>query len=350
MAKRTSHRSFKRIFKDNVSYAQYSNVPFMEPLAHVAETYLYTEKAESDDDEIAYYSNFRLSSYIELYDFMSLAVYFIGAASTTHAQATIEGYIRNLNYRSGDFMAGMEIHYDDEGKALWITDSIRQFHIALLWITFVYSNARSMLDEESAPRWHEATKTLHRMLKEHIGITDDALHKKHHLYKQTGAAIKLMGKYMLEELKELSKKQEAEERNAEKDNSVASENVEQLNRTIEEQKAKIKELEELVTHYHQMEKGIALGLNQGQSALFVKSLANTFGFKYTNQKKELAPLAHKLFGWGEQKLGACMSSPCERKERDALAALFKGICPPLYATITNWGKTPPEVTPEVTPK
>lgn len=346
--------SFKRIFKDNVSYAQYSNVPFMEPLAHVAETYLYTEKAESDDDEIAYYSDFRLSSYIELYDFMSLAVYFIGAASTTHAQATIEGYIRNLNYRSGDFMAGMEVHYDDEGKSLWITDSIRQFHIALLWITFVYSNARSMLDEESAPRWHEATKTLHRMLKEHIDITDDALLKKHHLYKQTGAAIKLMGKYMLEELKELLKKQEAEEQSAEKneqpDNSVASENVEQLNRTIEEQKAKIKELEELVTHYHQMEKGIALGLNQGQSALFVKSLANTFDFKYTNQKKELAPLAHKLFGWGEQKLGTCMSSPCDKEERNELAALFKGICPPLYATIMNWGKTPPEVTPEVIPK
>lgn len=108
---------------------------------------------------------------------------------------------------------------------------------------------------------------------------------------------------------------------------------------------KIEELEEQVAHYHNMEKGIALGLNQSQSSLFVKSLANAFGFNYTNMKRELAPLAHGLFGWGESKLARCMSTPCDKTERDELANLFKYICPKLYETIMNWGEVSTEETP-----
>ena len=108
---------------------------------------------------------------------------------------------------------------------------------------------------------------------------------------------------------------------------------------------RIEELEEQVTHYHNMEKGIALGLNQGQSSLLVKSMAKTFGFTYTNMKTDLAPLAHGLFGWGESKLAKYMSTPCEKEERNELANLFKNVCPKLYSTIMNWGELPPEETP-----
>ncbi len=108
---------------------------------------------------------------------------------------------------------------------------------------------------------------------------------------------------------------------------------------------RIEELEEQVAHYHDMEKGIALGLNQGQSSLLVKSMANAFGFSYTNMKKELAPLAHGLFGWGESKLAKYMSTPCDKTERDELANLFKDVCPKLYDTIMNWGEVPSEETP-----
>ncbi len=110
-------------------------------------------------------------------------------------------------------------------------------------------------------------------------------------------------------------------------------------------KSNAAELEEQVEHYHNMEKGIALGLNQGQSSLLVKSMAKTFGFTYTNMKKDLAPLAHGMFGWGESKLAKYMSTPCEKNERDELANLFKDVCPQLYSTIMNWGELPPEETP-----
>ena len=58
-------------------------------------------------------------------------------------------------------------------------------------------------------------------------------------------------------------------------------------------------------------------------------------------KKELAPLAHGLFGWGESKLAKYMSTPCNKTERDELANLFKKISPKLYETIMNWGEVPP---------
>ena len=109
--------------------------------------------------------------------------------------------------------------------------------------------------------------------------------------------------------------------------------------------SQIEELKEQIAHYHDMEKGIALGLNQSQSSLFVKSMANVFGFRYTNMKKELAPLAHGLFGWGESKLAKYMSTPCDKTERDELANLFKDICPKLYETIMNWGEVPLKETP-----
>ena len=75
------------------------------------------------------------------------------------------------------------------------------------------------------------------------------------------------------------------------------------------------------------------------------SLANTFGFKYKNKKKDLAPMLHSLFGWGEAKIAAYLSTPCDNNERDELANLFKDLCPDLYATIMNRGELPPEVTP-----
>lgn len=252
MIRQMGVQSFKRIFKDNTSYVRYSGIPFMEPLAQVAETYLYTKKAEADNDDIDYYSYFRLSDYIELCDFMSLAAYFVGAASTTHVRATIDSYIKNLNYRTNKW-GGMVVHYVDKGESMVIEDSIAQVPIALLWIAYIYSEVLSVFDEESAPRWQEAAKTLHEMLKERIG-TDAVLKGKHHLYKQTGEAIRLLSKCIIKELEDLEKIQEAEGQKSTKEkqseNSASAADAEQT----EELKARI---EALMTENEQLKAEVA---------------------------------------------------------------------------------------------
>lgn len=78
-------------------------------------------------------------------------------------------------------------------------------------------------------------------------------------------------------------------------------------------KEKINGLEEQLDKVRKQEKGICLGINQAQTALFGLSLANAFAFDYSNKKKDLAPMLHKLFGWGEAKIAAYMSNPCEKK-------------------------------------
>lgn len=198
MASRGNYGAFKRIFQDNISYAKFDEIPFVEPLAQVVESYLYTEKAENNDDDWS--QGYRMSEHIELYDFMSLAVYFIGAASTKHIRATIDGYIRNLSFKTGNFLSGMKVHYNDD--TFWITDCYSQVHIALLWVTFIYCNVRSC-ESSNSEFWRNSTKIVHELLKEHIGLNENAL-KKDLLYKQTGEAIKLMGKYVIEELEPLA--------------------------------------------------------------------------------------------------------------------------------------------------
>ena len=129
-------------------------------------------------------------------------------------------------------------------------------------------------------------------------------------------------------------------------------NTEKLKRENEELKAKVEDLEEQIAEVKNKVRGMSLGINQAQAALFGLSLANTFGFNYSNKKKDLSPMLHKLFGWGEAKIATYMSTPCEKEKREELANLFKVLSPQLYTTIMHRGELPPEVTPhyeKVTP-
>ena len=117
-------------------------------------------------------------------------------------------------------------------------------------------------------------------------------------------------------------------------------NIDNIKKENEELKAKIADLEEQLAEVKNKEKGISLGINQAQAALFGLSLANAFEFSYSNKKKELAPMLHDLFGWGQAKLASYLSTPCEKEEKEELANIFKDLCPRLYKTIMNKGVLP----------
>ena len=118
---------------------------------------------------------------------------------------------------------------------------------------------------------------------------------------------------------------------------------------VEKLKARIADLEAQLEEVRNKDKGISLGLNQDQAALFGLSLANAFGFNYTNKKKDLAPMLHGLVGWGESRLKQGLSNPCEKAEKEKLANLFKDLCPHLYDVIMNKGERLPQDTPQDTP-
>ena len=126
-------------------------------------------------------------------------------------------------------------------------------------------------------------------------------------------------------------------------------NIDNIKKENEELKAKIAALEEQLAEIEKKKKGISPGINQAQAALFGLSLANAFDFNYSNMKKDLAPVIHKLFGWGKSKIAYYLSTPCEKEEKEELANLFKDLCPHLYDVIMNKGRLPFGVTPKVTP-
>lgn len=123
----------------------------------------------------------------------------------------------------------------------------------------------------------------------------------------------------------------------------------QLLERIARLESELEEKGEQIEMVMNKEKGISLGINQAQTALFGLSLANVFGFNYSNKKNDLAPVLHKLFGWGEAKIKFYLSTPCTNVERDELAELFKDLCPRLSATIMNRGELPPELPPGLPP-
>ena len=81
---------FQRFFTDNSHYGDYKMIPFMDSLAYTVQEFLYSDKVV---DEL---HDFRMDGRIKLFDFMTLAVYFIGPSVTDFGKATIKGYIEVL--------------------------------------------------------------------------------------------------------------------------------------------------------------------------------------------------------------------------------------------------------------
>lgn len=128
-----------------------------------------------------------------------------------------------------------------------------------------------------------------------------------------------------------------------KSESVLSSECEGVNEPDAE---KIKLMEELRDYKEKVQ-----GLSRKKAALFVLSMANAFGFNYTNKKKDLAPVINYLFGWG---IASSQKKLCEgfsASDSEELAKVFDSLSPRLSETIRRKGETVvnSEVTPEETP-
>ncbi len=96
--------------------------------------------------------------------------------------------------------------------------------------------------------------------------------------------------------------------------------------------ARIKKLEEELEAYKEKKKGI----NQHLTALFGLKLAELLGITYTN-KKSLAPVLSKLFGWGTRKLEQELCKYFSNEDDLELANIFGKLSPDVAKKICkNW--------------
>ncbi len=131
---------FKSLFKDNVHYEQYKEIPFLDSLAYVVQEFLYTEISRKDHNYL--YMNGR----IRLYDFMTMVVYFIGSSFDDLVKATIKDYIATLHQRRNNKIELENVDYFEDG--LLITNASESLVISILWATYIYIKARYKLFKE----------------------------------------------------------------------------------------------------------------------------------------------------------------------------------------------------------
>lgn len=315
-----TYRSFRRVFTNNSKYRSFDKIPYFDSLAHTVEEVLYNRSFKGCD-----YCYFL--GRIQLFDFMTLVACFISASSEDFARATIKGYLTEMkHYKSGNHYE-TQVEYTAEGDLL-VTNAKEELITDLLWATHLYATFRFELDEDKE-HWRNTMDMLYEiMMEESDWESELAKTDKDSYLEANKVALKIFQEHW-----QKNKEADGEEHKAE--------DVSQLQARIAELEAENVDLKEQLEQVRNREKGISSGINQAQTALFGLSLANTFGFKFSN-KRDLAPLLHSLFGWGKTKLSNLLATTdIENEKRDELANLFKDLCPPLYETIMNRGQVTP---------
>ena len=193
---------FQRFFTDNSHYGDYKMIPFMDSLAYTVQEFLYSDKVV---DEL---HDFRMDGRIKLFDFMTLAVYFIGPSVTDFGKATIKGYIEDLKKQKNSYQREDTIEYTKEGGLL-VTHASFELIDGLIWATYVYSKIRSELSNDES--WINASKMLLDLAWEQSGYKKDYFMTLPHI-KCTKEAVGMMLKHMSKiELRQDNKQQQTSE-------------------------------------------------------------------------------------------------------------------------------------------
>ncbi len=315
--KKITIQTFERLFFNNTQFETFERIPFLDSLAYTIQEYLYSEKADDDDREDDL--DFRLDSRIRTFDFMTLAAHFISAADTDLWKATITDYIEVIKLEFKIWEQDI-VMYPSE-NTLAISSASVELRIDLLWATYIYAKTLSTFkdDVKWAKRWERKATELYAFMLEKSGVVESYF-KGFAPIKNTEEAVQCMRKQVIRKLIKEEKTQ-----------NIAKSPVDSTSDSAQLQ-ARIKELEEELEAYKEKKKGI----NQHLTALFGIKLAELLGITYTN-KKTLAPMLSKLFGWGTRKLEQELCKYFSNEDDLELANIFGKLSPDVAKKICpNW--------------
>lgn len=148
--------SFTRIFTNNDGYKDCESYPYMDSLAYTVQEFLYTPKVKDERND------FRMNNHIKLYDFMTLAVYFIDNSDTDFGRTNIKELINAIRQSDESSQDKEKIEYRDDG--IIISNASYELIMALLWTTFVYACVTNHLF--SKKRWKKISLMLFQEMQE----------------------------------------------------------------------------------------------------------------------------------------------------------------------------------------
>ena len=227
---------FNRFFKNNNEYKNFKRLNYIDSLAYTVQEILYTDEACDE------YFNYNLVSRVQLYDFMSLVVYFIISASKNeYGKAEISGYISAIETQYPFLYEKVE--YTKENY-LNVSNASQDLVLSIIWVAYIYVFFRSELNGEKQEMWNNAKTLLFSLMQKESGLDNNAFEKLF-LIKKVTPAIEIFVRHWNKN--NVSKTADQKEVSLSKDkSSEQNNNVQLLQLQLDEARKKIVELEQEV--------------------------------------------------------------------------------------------------------
>lgn len=154
---------FKRFFRDNNQYGDYTDHPYIEYLALTVKNFLYDTTTNGVE-----LSGLCLRGKIELYDFMSIAVHFIVPSLSPFGDLTIDEWLREMNnYHETSDIFGIDIvRYAssniDISDYVYINSASPRTQVCLLWTACIYAAVQFKTTKKTV--WKTATVRLRDLI------------------------------------------------------------------------------------------------------------------------------------------------------------------------------------------
>lgn len=204
----------------------------MDALAHVVEEYVYSDKLDGG------WLNFNMKEEIRMFDFMTLAAFFISGSKQDFGKSTIQGYVEDLKIQYRGLRNNTHIEYPDNN--LFVTSASYELILGLLWTTFIYASACYMWSKNE--EFADTASMVYDVMLEESGLKKEVFQETN-LCKKADPARKMMLNYMLrKEVRDGHKKKPANEKPAE-DNSKLQARIQELESELEKAKKQVADLE-----------------------------------------------------------------------------------------------------------
>ncbi len=311
------YRTFIRQFTDNNKYGEFEKVPHLDALAHVVEEFVYSDKLDG------YLLHFRMKEEIPMFDFMTLAAYFISESQQDFGKSTIVGFVEDLKaqYRGG--ITTTHVEYLENN--LFVTSASYELIMSLLWTTYIYQSACYIFSKNE--KFAEISSMVYGVMQEESGLKKEAF-LKGSLSENATSARKMMLSYMVRnEVRNGLKKEEAP-----KESSAANDS--EKDARIAELEAELAKAQADIEAYEQQGKGVSAA----KHALLLTTLCHHLGGLPQNGRQSLSYILQKLYGYTESTAEKALKQKVTQKDADALAKLFHGISPRVGNTIKEMPK------------
>lgn len=306
-----------RIFKDTSDFGKNREIPLAWPFAKSLE-WLYDESFFPDDDDGKNWrdSQYYMSKTISLCDLVNIVVCIISKAVGDFALSDINSLIANLEAVHVLFnIDEVSISWKHEGNFLIVGKAKSHVVEVFLWGAYIYWRYRSEREPEDV-RAKRAMELLYNLFVQKTGLTESKI-KKHILMKNLDHSMVIFAK---SDIRRRATKADKKPSDGKCDGKTDA--------RIEELAQKLKDLENELEAFKEKKKGI----NQHLTALLGLKLAPLLNINYTN-KKQLAPVLSKLFGWGKRRLEQELCSYMSNEDELELANIFSELSPEIAKEI-----------------